>query len=247
MQKYNKEFYVGRHANTEYAAKHILSFVLKLCPPIHSGIDIGCGVGTWLKALKDLGIEKVLGIDGPWVDSEELVIPRDCFLSHDFNKDSNLDIKERYDIVICLEVAEHIDVGKAQEFIRLLCDLSDIILFSAAIPGQGGIGHVNEQWPSYWSRIFQEHGYLGKDVLRPKFWNDSRIPWWYRQNLLLFTSDDRVPCCHDSCVDFATMSLVHPELLGNKTTAPEKQMYVSEAFRSLISSLGDWVTRRFWK
>ena len=67
-----------------------------------------------------------------------------------------------------------------------MCKLSDVVLFSAAIPGQGGTHHLNERWPSYWANLFGSAGYDVLDVVRANIWDDARVEWWYRQNLLVF-------------------------------------------------------------
>lgn len=181
MKIYNQSFYSERHSKTKHAAEDY--------PSITSAIDIGCGVGTWLNVLKQHGVNDVQGIDGPWVEQKYLEIPRDCFKSYDFkDPEIGLNFNRRYDLAICLEFAEHINHFNAPVFVRYLATLSDLILFSAAIPGQGGIGHVNEQWPSYWVNIFSEHGFAVQDTLRFRIWNDDQIPWWYRQNIMLFIS-----------------------------------------------------------
>ena len=100
-------------------------------------------------------------------------------------------VTRRYDLAISIEVAEHIEPGNAEEFVRLLTGLSDTVLFSAAIPGQGGTGHVNEQWPEYWAALFRASGYGAMDCLRTKIWDDAQIPFWYRQNCLIFAAQRR--------------------------------------------------------
>ena len=90
---------------------------------------------------------------------------------------------------MCLEVAEHLSETRASSFVNDLCALGDLVLFSAAVPGQGGMNHVNEQWPSYWSAFFKENGLACFDILRPKVWNNSLIDWWYAQNVFLFVRD----------------------------------------------------------
>jgi hypothetical protein len=61
-----------------------------------------------------------------------------------------------------------------------------VILFSAAIPRQGGVNHINEQYLSYWAELFTARDYVLVDTLRPTLWNDQRCDWWYRQNAVLF-------------------------------------------------------------
>ena len=69
-----------------------------------------------------------------------------------------LRIGRRFDLVNCLEVAEHLDASRADSFVDDLCALGDVVVFSAAIPGQGGTHHVNEQFQSYWQERFRRNG-----------------------------------------------------------------------------------------
>lgn len=99
--------------------------------------------------------------------------------------------ERRYDLAISLEVAEHLPPHRAKNFVGLLTDLSDFILFPAAIPFQGGKNHVNEQWQDYWTELFESHAYILFDFIRGKIWKDDRIPPWYRQNILFFAQKDK--------------------------------------------------------
>jgi hypothetical protein len=105
------------------------------------------------------------------------------FVAHDLEQP--LPDLGRHSLAVCLEVAEHLSPGRAQSFIADLCRLSDVVLFSAAIPGQGGTGHVNEQPPQYWAGLFEQQGYAVSGYLRWLIWDDDRVENWYRQNLLI--------------------------------------------------------------
>ena len=93
---------------------------------------------------------------------------------------------KKFDLVICLEVAEHINKKYASDFVHKLCNLGDLVLFSAAVPEQGGNGHVNEQRLSYWISHFKKSDFVIKDAIRADIWNDRKIPVWYRNNIVLF-------------------------------------------------------------
>ena len=82
-------------------------------------------------------------------------------------------------------MAEHLDPSRAASFVSDLCALAPVVLFSAAVPGQGGTHHVNEQWPGYWQDLFAVEGYLMSGALRWLIWNDDRVENWYRQNLMV--------------------------------------------------------------
>lgn len=232
MNQYNSKFYANRHKNTAHAAKIILSIVQDIAPDIHSAVDIGCGVGTWLRVLKDRGISDIRGFDGEWVNKENLVIPTINFTAQ--NLTNILPKIREYDLVISLEVAEHLPSDYASEFIAQLTNLGKIILFSAAIPGQGGIGHVNEQWPTYWINLFEEYNYVVLDVIRDKIWNDNNIAVHYRQNILLFVSKDIFYKLKiKSSKGNIPTSIVHPQLLINISN--DSNVTIKQSIKRLIS------------
>lgn len=215
---YGRDYYLDRHRETVYSARTILSLVLDVLPRVRSAIDIGCGVGTWLSVLKERGVPEIRGLDGPWVEQDLLEIPNTDFQQADFAKTMAVD--KRFDLAISLEVAEHVPEMLAGSFIDLLASASDFVLFSAAIPFQGGSGHVNEQWPDYWAELFAARGFVTLDFLRNTIWNDAKIPFWYRQNILLFVRKDRVGQLarhrpNELRGNFPA-SLVHPELYLSK-------------------------------
>lgn len=189
MTQYNKKFYDIQQSLSLQSAKAVLPFVLGMVFQNNCDdkkiIDFGCGVGTWLKAAKEEGVPHVKGIDGGAIDDSILLIRKDEFMSADLTADIQLDT--RYDMAFSLEVAEHIPEAKADQYINNLCKAADIILFSAAIPGQGGTGHINEQPLSYWVTKFEARGYRLQDCIRRQFWNDERVGTVYRQNAVLFT------------------------------------------------------------
>ena len=210
---YGYDFYKDRHQRTLYSANKVLEIVIDALPEIHSAVDFGCGVGTWLSVLKSHGADKIQGLDGPWVKSELLEIPQQDFRQINFEEPIKLD--QKYDLAVTLEVAEHLTDAVADKFISSLVRASDFVLFSAAIPHQGGDGHVNEQWPDYWSNLFAQKGYVALDLIRSKIWNDRKVPIWYRQNIFLFVKKDRLGDVKLSALDAYSncgpISVVHPE------------------------------------
>lgn len=146
MQLYNEGFFQYLQEGSKRSAEQIVPILLELIQP-QSVIDVGCGTGTWLSVFCEHGIEDIWGVDGDYVQEEALEIPKDRFLSHDLTKPLALDRK--FDLAISLEVAEHLPCDSAEAFVDSLTQLAPVILFSAAIPFQGGVGHVNEQWQEY--------------------------------------------------------------------------------------------------
>jgi len=164
---YDKEFY-GKNCYIDglNGAKAILPIALEILPKINSAADFGCGTGIWLSVLKDLGVNDIMGFDGKWVEKEALKIPFENFTAVDLEQKVHL--TKRYDLALSLEAAEHLSENSARTFVETLTRASDLVLFSAAIPYQGGINHVNEQWQNYWNNIFAEFGYIGIDCIRKK-------------------------------------------------------------------------------
>src|SRR5918999_372999 len=178
MQSYTKEFYNAQKEGSRRSAEIIIPLVLALVKP-QSVIDVGCGVGTWLSVFKKLGVEDVFGIDGEHVDRSMLEIPGEQFLALDLSRPIQID--RQFDLVVSLEVAEHLPKQCAKTFVESLTKLGSVSLFSAAIPFQGGTCHVNEQWPDYWANYFRENDYEVIDCIRKRVWQNDKIEWWYSQ------------------------------------------------------------------
>lgn len=164
------------------APREVVPLIIDLIKPL-SVLDVGCGIGTWLKVFEEFGIHDYVGVDGVYVNRDLLKIPTSKFIETDLT--SNWAIPRKFDLVLCLEVAEHLPEAFANKFVDLLTTYSDTIIFSAAIPGQGGQNHLNEQWPSYWQKKFAKHGFYFHDVIRPLIWDNKKVDWWYRQNIFL--------------------------------------------------------------
>jgi SAM-dependent methyltransferase len=211
---YGTPFHSDRHQRTLHAAQTVLGSILDSLP-VDSVIDVGCGVGTWLEAAKKLGVSDVVGVEGNWIEKDLLQIDQDEMIIH--NLLEPYEHRRRYDLAISLEVAEHLPEARAASFVEELCRASDRVLFSAAVPGQGGVGHANEQWQSYWATRFSEWDYQPLDYIRPRIWSDPNIDWWYKQNILLYVSK---PKYEETCMALESrtnfgasqIDLVHPEL-----------------------------------
>lgn len=180
---YRAEFHADRDARTRAAARTILSYIFDWCQ-INSVCDVGCGVGTWLAAAQGLGAGMVTGYEGPWGASAQLVV--DPALVEFLDLEQPISAGTRFDLVVSLEVAEHLSPARGPGLVADLCRLGNMVLFAAAIPNQGGTGHVNERWQSYWAGLFDSQDYDVIDAIRPLIWQNGEIPWWYRQNILLY-------------------------------------------------------------
>lgn len=215
-QPYDKRFF-GRITSGSYrSAEVVVPIVLDLLEP-RSVVDVGCGTGAWLRAFHAHGVGEIQGIDGDYVDRAQLEIPEDRFLAADLSEGVRLD--RRFDLAVSLEVAEHLPPESAGTLVESLVALAPAVLFSAAIPGQGGANHVNEQWADYWVGRFGEAGYACVDCIRPRIWNDTEVQVWYAQNIFLFVQpavlEQRPPLAAEhQRFGNNLLSVVHPRLIN---------------------------------
>lgn len=210
---YARDFYEAQEPGSLRSARAILPAVIDAVSPA-SVLDVGCGTGTWLAAVRELGIGDVVGVDGEYVDRERLSIPEELFLA--FDLEQRLELGRRFDLVMTLEVAEHLSPQSADAFVGSLTRHGDVVLFSAAQPEQGGTDHVNEQWPAYWAKLFAAQGFVATDPFRSRFWLDPAVEPWYSQNVLAFVRAERLgdfPVLASAVVPGGVpLPLVHPEL-----------------------------------
>ena len=212
MTKYDTKFYQRQQQGSYESARIVLGF-LRQNLTVASACDVGCGAGTWIKALLEDGVPDVMGFDGAYAEPT-LMIPKQNFTAADLS--APLSAPRRYDLAISLEVAEHLPRERSAGFVADLTRLAPAVLFSAAVPFQGGTDHVNERWQGFWVEEFARYGYIVRDLLRPLIWEDRRVEPWYRQNTLLFLAAD-----HPQATALATTvaglrmprSLVHPDLV----------------------------------
>lgn len=152
-----------------------------------SVLDVGCGTGTWLRAITELGVKDIYGLDGVDIPADDLLFPVENFKCCDLT--IPIKLNRKFDVTICFEVAEHLDEKHAKHLITTLTEHADHIFFSAACPGQPGQHHVNCQWPDYWQSIFNSLGFRCDDSIRWQLWSNPHIEWWYRQNMFTASRD----------------------------------------------------------
>lgn len=150
-------------------------------------LDVGCGIGTWLRAARDLGTADIFGVDGIDVPDTLLLIPRNLFAHRDLTQP--LRLGRKFDLALSFEVAEHLEANLAEVLVASLTEHADAIFFSAACPRQSGQHHVNCQWPEYWQKLFNARDFACDDAVRWRLWNDFRVEPWYRQNMFLALRD----------------------------------------------------------
>jgi hypothetical protein len=242
---YDREFFRWHSDGSYRSATVMVPLVLDFLS-VRSVCDVGCGVGAWLRCWRESGVEDILGIDGDYVERDQLMIPPTRFRSADLCQP--IRCERNFDLAMSLEVAEHLPESRAASFVADLAMLAPVVLFSAAVPGQGGTNHINERWPDYWAVLFDRVGFATFDVLRPAVWVNDAVQFWYRQNTLLFCRRDAIESYSSLATVAATtpLALVHPMLLEAKT-APLTTTHALTALQTALRRAAARRIGRIWR
>lgn len=214
---YNKDFFRHVRKASEDSAVPVLKTLKRhYNGEIHSAADLGCGTGAWLCGVRKVFGEdvRICGYDGDYVDKDLMLLSENEFIPWDLNR--HIKKNQRYDLAISLEVAEHLPEESADVLVDSLVDIADFVLFSAAIPGQGGTEHLNEQPLSYWIGKFEKKGYEFFDIIRPDIWDHPSVSVWYKQNAAVFVRKGSEQAGQICAGANRVVDMVHPELLRRK-------------------------------
>lgn len=241
MEQYSTNLYEHWGSGAQDSASAIVPLIVKLTSP-KSVVDVGCGLGFWTKAFQDHGVADVFGVDGDWVDVNQLKFSADRFQHADLQQP--LRLPRQFDLVVSLEVGEHLPHETSNTFVDSLVSLGPVILFSAAIPYQTGTNHINEQWPEYWAERFLARGYVAIDCIRKHVWNKN-IEWWYAQNTIVYCRKDRLDQYPELQKEFENtvpgqLSIIHP---NNYLLKADPTHRGHLPFRELVSELPGAVNR----
>lgn len=186
---YTERFYEDQMDGSMRSARIIAPIVCEVLT-VNSVLDLGCGVGTWLRAFAECGAHRLIGLDGDYVPRDKMLIDVADF--NPINISSLNTLPKNLDLCICMEVLEHLPHQVGKKIVRLLTEASPAVLFSAAIPGQGGTNHVNERWHHEWHQEFLKYGFDVFDIVRPRIYHETDVEPWYRQNAFLYVNDKRL-------------------------------------------------------
>ncbi|MCR9140446.1 MAG: class I SAM-dependent methyltransferase [Alphaproteobacteria bacterium] len=182
---YTNEFFDYIDGGVKRSAEALIGILQPELKP-DSVIDFGCGRGLWLAEWTRNGVDDVIGVDGDYVARERLSISESRFEARDLTK--RIDLARKFDLCMSLEVAEHLKPEASEAFIETLVRHSDCVLFSAAVPGQGGEFHINERPLEFWRALFRQHGYSAYDFVRPALKDKYEVEPWYRYNTILYAN-----------------------------------------------------------
>jgi SAM-dependent methyltransferase len=221
----------------------IVPLVLKHIKP-NSVVDVGCGTGRFLRVFMENGVPEILGIDGAWVNRALLLenIESSSFEAVEFETTPYFHKDRKFDLGVCCEVLEHISKSRSRFMVENLTHLSDVILFSAALPGQGGQNHINEQPVQFWISLFNEFGFVFKDVFRSVLWDNTEVQRWFSQNLYLVVRKGTELDNKISSTTVVLPNAVHPDVLLKKANLLDDYrkarlsplVYIKLAFKSLL-------------
>lgn len=217
-EAYDRDFFDHHRHRMARSAARLVPEILDLLAPTTpaSAVDVGCGAGAFLAELGRRGVGELVAVEGPWLTRDQLDAPEAQLVTGELP--AVLDtpqLQRTFDLALSLEVAEHLPEPDADRFVERLAALAPVVVFSAAVPGQGGTGHVHEAWPEEWAARFAAHGLVAADALRDRVWHDPDVAWWHAQNVLVFAHPDaleRHPALAEAArrTDPAVLARIHP-------------------------------------
>jgi SAM-dependent methyltransferase len=209
LSTYDDQFFAAHHEVVRRSASVIVPLLVEAVSPA-SVCDVGCGTGSWLAEFCGLGVTDVIGVDGAYVTRTMLEIPPDRFEARDLNQP--LRLERRFDLVTCLEVAEHLKPERSESLVADLVALAPVVCFGSAVPWQGGTEHINERWQDAWAKMFARRGYRTVDLIRPVVWDRLDVEPWYSQNTMVYAARDVVFRTDALPAYKLPLRVVHPHL-----------------------------------
>jgi SAM-dependent methyltransferase len=175
------------------AADVIASSIMSEFSP-RSVVDVGCGTGLLLLALKRIGVQDCRGAEYSEAALEICKKRGIDVVKFDLEQDVELGLKA--DVVVSTEVAEHLPASCADHFVDILCGIADTIILTASPPSRwGGVNHVNEQPNEYWIEKFvsRNYKYLSEPSMKwRKHWKDRDVTICFTTSLMLFKREPKV-------------------------------------------------------
>ena len=238
---YDRDYFISRQHGWDASAEALVPVLLGLFP-VHSAVEIGCGTANLLEVLGRHGVSDLLGLYGPDDPADMMRLPPTQLAAWDLDRLAPL--PRRFDLACTLEVAEHLPEAAAAAFVAMLVAAAPVVLFSAAIAGQGGPGHVNERRQAWWAALFARHGYVPVDCIRPAIWGVPDLEWYYAQNLLVYCIPEMVPAGHAPVTIPLYLNLVHDRVMQPLLRGPDSIGGAVRAMRRDGAALARAVRRR---
>jgi len=175
------------HDEAKRNAPIVAAAIIELFPLAKVLLDVGCGSGAFAAEFNRLG-RSAIGLErsphGRALAQKQAVDCRDF----DLSRETVTNLVGSVDLVYCLEVAEHLSSSLGRKLIEFISSFHKPVIFSAAQPGQGGTGHVNEQPMEHWINIFNQNGFSfdaeRTGELRGRFAR-SNAAYWFQRNTIV--------------------------------------------------------------
>ena len=184
---YKKTLRPKRQRSYRLIAKAIVAFLRPT-----SVVDYGCGVGWVLFYLNKHGVADLRGYEPN--HAMEGIIDLNVLENVKFESlTDQITPGRQFDLAMSLEVAEHIDQKYSGVAVENICRSAKRVMFSAAPPGQGGVGHINEQPFKYWQKLFADNGFALNDSLTKKvrsYLKEKNSIRWYHENIRILDNDN---------------------------------------------------------
>lgn len=218
MVEFNASYYRALGDPSAASARVVVPYLMELFGPT-SVIDVGCGSGHWLDAFSALGVERLVGLDSGLVPEEDPAVRKGWLREADLSLPFVAD--ERFGLALCIETLQYLPEWREEGFIKDLAALAPVVVFSTAVPMQQwpAPGDPIERWQGHWPPLFSKHGFTVCDVVRQKFWDDPRVGWWYRQNVLVFIHNELLLEREELRLlieGVGRLSMVHPAAIEEK-------------------------------
>jgi SAM-dependent methyltransferase len=238
---YQRAYFTARQRGWTASAVALADVLLPLFS-VRSAVEVGCGTANLLEALAQRGVTELLGLYGPHDPLDMMRLPERQLRAWDLNQLAPLE--RQFDLACTLEVAEHIPEHRADDFVRLLVQAAPLVLFGAAIAGQGGPGHDNERRQSWWAARFARHGYVAVDCIRPALWGVTDMEWYYPQNILVYCVPELVPHNHMPVTNKLYLDLVADQVMQPLVRGPDSIGGAIRALKGDATALARALTRR---
>ena len=238
IKKYSQKFYNNVDARASYSTKAIVNILKNYInfSNLNLIVDVGCGSGAWINCFLLNSTSEIHGYD--LLESIKLnrvrfsgkLESRVKLFVCDFENTVDLRLPP-VDLGVCLEVLEHLENETGKKLVQELSHNCVMILFSAATPGQGGTGHINEREHNYWLNQFEENGFGVYDCIRPKLQKDSNVARYYALNTFLLIKSSKLKIKGESNIEEFKVS---NEILDFRTKSEQLQFYFIKFFPEKI-------------
>ncbi|MCM0592781.1 MAG: methyltransferase domain-containing protein [Gloeotrichia echinulata IR180] len=189
---YTSDYFQSSDFDTDYQI--IALTIVEIYQP-KTLVEFGCGPGHLTRELAKLGVQ-VTAIDGfSQPDFSGLSVEFNTLNLNEPTLIANFFTGKSFDLAVSLEVAEHLEPEMSTTLVNWLTKVAPVVVFSAAVPGQGGHGHINLRPRDYWHSLFTQHNFTVADRIRERLRPHPSVADWYRYNVLDYVhiDDPRIP------------------------------------------------------